>query len=151
MPRGRVLAALVLAVGAAAIGGCGGGDDPEVTGPGADEAEQVARTFLAASLEGDTQRACGQLTEAFRAQMEQSIPCESLVDFQNQQAKEGVAEFDSTRIDASSVEKLELQASVSPDGQTASVTGPTGAQTIGLETVNGMWAISSFSGPDGPA
>jgi hypothetical protein len=151
MPRGRVLAALVLTVGAAAIAGCGGGDDPEVAGPGSDEAEQVARTFLAASLEGDTQRACGQLTEAFRAQMEQSIPCESLVDFQNQQAKKGAAEFDSTRIDASSIEELELQVSVSPDGQTASVTGPTGAQTIGLETVNGKWAISSFSGPDGPA
>jgi hypothetical protein len=146
MTRGRVFAAL-MPVAAAMIAGCGGGDDPVVQGPGAKEAEATAREFLLAGVEGDAEKACGLLTSAYRNVMERTIPCENLVDFQSDQAKQGKAEFDDEPIEASSIENLELQASVAEDGQTATVTGAAGTQSISLQLLNGKWAISAFSGP----
>ena len=151
MSRGRVLAALALPTVVAAVAGCGGGDDPEVAGPRGQDAEHTAREFHAASLEGDVRGACGLLTDSYRQQMERSIPCDALVEFQFQQARRDAAEFDGAPIDASSIEELELRATIPDDGgsQTANVTGPNGMQTIGLQLIDGEWAISSLSGPEG--
>ena len=150
MPGRRVLAALILAIVAAAIAGCGGDDDPEVSGPGAKEAEDTAREFLVAGVDGDVDAACGLLSDDLTADLKDSIPCETLVEVQADLAKQGKAKFDSVSINTSNVEDLELQASVSGDGQSANVTGPSGAQSIGLAVINGEWVITSLPSYEQP-
>jgi hypothetical protein len=143
MARGRVLAALASVVLAAAGAGCGGGDDPDVSSPGADEAEQTVRDFLSASLEGDGESACALLDDQALAGVEQSFSCEDLIDAVSQRAEQGKTEFDGVPIDASNVDELELQSTVSEDERAASVTGPTGKQTVSLTLLNGEWVITA--------
>jgi hypothetical protein len=150
MARGRVLAALasvVLAAGA----GCGGGDDPNVSGPGPESAEDTAREFLVAGVDGDADRACGLLTDELIAELEDTFPCTTLVEVQADLAKQGKAEFDTVKIDSSNVEELDLQTFVSEDGLTANVTGPAGEQNIGLEVLNGDWVIASLPSYEQPS
>jgi hypothetical protein len=144
MIRGRVLAALVALAAVVAIAGCGGGDDPEVATPGPKAAEDAARDFLVAGVNGDVDRACGLLSDDLTAELDQSITCETLVEVQADLAKEGEAEFDSVKIDASNAEEIELQTFVSDDGQSANVTGPAGEQNIALEVLNGDWLITGL-------
>jgi len=141
--RGRVLAALI-AVTVAVIAGCGGDDAPEVATPGPKAAEETAREFLVAGVNGDVETACGLLSDDLTAELEQTIPCETLVEVQADLAKEGKAEFDSVKIDTSNAEELELQTFVSDDGESANVTGPTGEQNIALEVLNGDWVITAL-------
>ncbi len=150
MARGRVLAAFASVVLAAAGAGCGGGDDPDVTGPGPEAAEDTAREFLVAGVDGDADRACGLLTDDLIAELEDTFPCKTLVEVQADLAEQGKAEFDTVKVDSSNVEELELQTFVSEDGLTANVTGPAGEQNIGLEILNGDWVITSLPSYEQP-
>ena len=151
MIRGRVLAALIALAAVVAIAGCGGDDDPEVATPAPKAAEDTAREFLVAGVNGDVETACGLLSDDLTAQLEQTIPCETLVEVQADLAKEGKAEFDSVKIDPSNAEELELQTFVSDDGQSANVTGPTGDQNIALEVLNGDWLITGLPAAEEPS
>ena len=144
MLRGRVLAALIALAAVAAGAGCGGDDDPEVATPGPKAAEETARDFLVAGVNGDVDTACGLLSDDLTAELDQTLPCETLVEVQADLAKEGKAEFDSVKIDRSNAEELELQTFVSDDGQSANVTRPTGEQNIVLEILNGDWLITGL-------
>jgi hypothetical protein len=142
--RGRVPGALISIAVAAAIAGCGGGDDPEVATPGPEAAEQTARDFLLAGVEGDDEKACGILSPQFEQDLQETFPCETMVDVQADLAEKGDAAFDSQPMDPSNVDELQLQTTVSEDGQAASVTGPKGDQTIGMQVLNGEWVVSSL-------
>jgi len=142
--RGRVVAALIALAAVVAIAGCGGDDDPEVATPGPNAAEDTAREFLVAGVNGDVDTACGLLSDDLTAELDQTFPCETLVEVQADLAKEGKAEFDSVKIDPSNAEELELQTFVSDDGQSANVTGPAGEQNIALKVLNGDWLITAL-------
>jgi hypothetical protein len=149
MIRGRVLAALIALAAVVAGAGCGGGDDPQVANPGPKAAEDTVREFLVAGVKGDVDRACPLLSDDLNAELDQSIPCAALVEFQTDLAKQGKTEFDSVKIDPSNVDELELQTVVFDDGQSANVTGPTGEQTFTLKVLDGNWLITSVPAAEG--
>ena len=117
MIRDASVAALIALAAVVAIAGCGGDDDPAGRDPRAEAPRRTtAREFLVAGVNGDVDTACGLLSDDLTAELDQTFPCETLVEIQADLAKEGEAEFDSVKIDPSNAEELELQTFVS-DGR----------------------------------
>jgi hypothetical protein len=144
----RGSAAVLIAALVAATAGCGGDDQSGVQpAPGAAGAEQRVKEFIAAELDGDSETACGYISEDLAAALRRQVgTCEQLVAAQATLAEAGQAKFEDVPIAAATVDDLKLDTELGDDDQTATVTGPKGEQSFELEVIDEQWTITALPG-----
>jgi hypothetical protein len=140
----RVRAGIAAPLIAVALGlaACGGDDDDGVSpAPGAPGAEQTVKDFLTAEFEGDSEAACGYVSEDFQQQLAETFgSCEQVIDLATQQRPT----FEDVPIEVSEIEDLDLDTKLNGD-EKALVTGPRGKQAYRLEVIDGEWTITFIS------
>jgi hypothetical protein len=134
---------LVLAIGLAA---CGGDDGEDVSpAPGAEGAEQRVKEFVTAEFAGDSETACGYITEELKNEIAETFgSCEDLVDTIGQVVESDGATFEDVPIQISEIDGLDLETKLEGDDK-ATVTGPKGRQSYQLEVIDGEWMITFIS------
>jgi hypothetical protein len=138
-PSGGI-AALLLAI-ALVLPGCGGDSDEVSPAPGAEGAEQRVKEFLTAEFEGNSEEACGYVSEEFQEQLAEAFgSCEQVFELATEQART----FEDVPIEVSEIEDLKLQTELDGEDE-AIVTGPRGKQSFQLEVIDGDWTITFIS------
>lgn len=121
----RLRTLVVLAVLAALAAGCGASAEEQVT--------ETAKTFVTAIGDGESEKACDQLTDEVKKQFEQAGSCEMLFDGV---AKAGNQEAFKKAAAEAKVEKIKV------DGDNA--TAEVGGGTYNFKKVDGDWKISTL-------
>jgi hypothetical protein len=123
MTRGCVLSVLVLALLAAVVTGCG-------VGPATDEEKisETATTYLRALADGDTAKACAQLTRRTRGER-----CEQTIG-------DRLSRLDPDSLKNAADASMDID--VEGDTATAGLSEPEGARFL-LAKVGGEWLIDS--------
>jgi hypothetical protein len=121
--RSRVLAILVLAFLAAALMGCGVGKATNE-----EKINQTASTYLRALADGDTAKACAQLTPRMRGE-----GCETVM-------KERLSRLDSDALKNAADGSIDVD--IDGDSATARLSEPEGARFL-LAKVGDEWRIDS--------
>lgn len=144
---------------AAALAGCGGGDDNGDGGgsqPKADRkgAETAVRDYLRALVAKDGEAACAKLTPDYqRSVLEQNQEfakkqgvdsCGELIDAVTKTSRS--VTFEGQPLNAKTVDSLKLVVTVRQGGQeqNATVTGAQGLQRYELVTSDGRWLIAEI-------
>ena len=166
MRRTRQITCLALALAAALPLAACGGDDDKKSGKSqlANEgdrsgAEAAVRDYLRALVDKDGSAACAKLTPEYqKSVLEQNAAfvrkrgvdsCPAFIDSVTRVSKS--VTFEGKPLNAQSVGKLKLVASVRAGGeeQNATVTGPAGVQRYELHTTDGKWLIAEIANDAG--
>ena len=160
--------ALALLAISALVAGCGGGDGGGggLSDAGAPRregdrkgAENAVRDYLRALVDKDGDRACSKFTPAYQrsvveknaefARKHGARSCGPLIDAITKSA--GPATFEGQPLNASTVGKIKLEATVRVGGeeQNATVTGAQGLQRYELVTSDGKWLIADVTDAGG--
>jgi hypothetical protein len=156
---GLVAAAVVLAA-------CGGSADDKSSGVGSPQregdrkgAETAVRDYLRALIEGNGEKACSHFTAEYQervvdknqdfARKHGADNCGELVSAITAEA--GPPTFEGQKLNASTIDKVKLIATVRVGGeeQNATVTGTQGLQRYELHTAGGKWLIADVESGGG--
>ena len=153
---------------AAAVGlaACGGGDDDKNSGVGSPKqegdrkgAETAVRDYLRALAAKNGERACSHFTPEYQrtvvdknkefARQHGADNCGELISAITAEA--GPPTFEGQKLNASTIDKLKLVATVRVGGeeQNATVTGAQGLQRYELHTSGGKWLIAEVESAGG--
>jgi hypothetical protein len=153
---------------AAAVGlaACGGGDDDKNSGVGSPQqegdrkgAETAVRDYLRALAAKNGERACSHFTPEYQrtvvdknkefARQHGADNCGELISAITAEA--GPPTFEGQKLNASTIDKLKLVATVRVGGeeQNATVTGAQGLQRYELHTSDGKWLIAEVESAGG--
>ena len=162
--RRAVTAGLVAA--AVGLAACGGGDDGMDSGVGSPQregdrkgAEKAVRDYLRALIAKNGEQACSHFTPEYQrlvveknqefARKYGSGNCAELISAITAEA--GPPTFEGQKLNATTIDKLKLIATVRVGGeeQNATVTGAQGLQRYELHTSDGKWLIAAVESGGG--